>query len=187
MNLQRKSVKPTPWNSMFLISSKIKIPIRVFKKIAEVKPYKWKTSILDDENASVMKEKGYTIYDDRNEVEKNINIEDVINAYRFGTTIVPFSDIDKQTMSYQSGPKGLYLIGCTSRESVPQYIMMSESYIVIAKQEDKVGNLMLEAFIQAMYDDNNVGIVRRVYLDNSAPNIGVLIPEVKEESRVSVF
>lgn len=186
MNLQRKSVKPTPWNSMFVISSKIKIPIRAFKKIAEVKPYKWKTSVLDD-NASVIKEKGYTTYDEKSEVETNINTEDVISAYRFGTTIVPFSDIDKQTMSYQSGPKGLYLIGCTSRESVSQYIMMSGSYIVIAKQEDKVGNLMLEAFTQAMHDNNNVGIVRRVYLDNSAPNIGVLIPEVKEESRVSFF
>lgn len=186
MHLQRKTVKPTPWNAMLVISSRIKIPIRAFKKIAEVRLYKWTTGMLDDESAPVIKERGYIKYDEEHEMETEVEREEVIDAYKFGTTIVPFSDVDKATMNYQSGQKGLYLIACTPRETIPQYLSMEKgSYIILPKQDDAVGTLMLESFIQALYDNNNVGIARRIYIDNSAPRIGALYPEVTEESRVS--
>lgn len=186
-NLQKKAAKPTPWNSILHISSKIKIPIRAFKKIAAPKALKWTSGVIDDEHAVVQKEKAYMKFDESNVAEVQVGKEELIDAYLFGTTIVPFSDIDKDSMMYKSGPKGLYLIHCTERTKIEQYMLMGEgSYIVLARQDDHVGNHMLQSFIQAMFESDLVGIARRVYSDNSTACVGVLAPYVTDDSRVSL-
>lgn len=142
---------------------------------------------IDDETAVVEKEKVYVKFDDTNEREVEVQREELIDGYLFGSTIVPFSDIDKESMTYRSGPKGLYLVGCTARDSVPQNILMGDgSYIVLARQDDHIGNRMLQSFIQAMHENDIVGIARRVYINNSSAYLGVLYPHVTDDSRVSL-
>ncbi len=185
MYFQRKNIRPTPWNALFTISSKIKIPIRAFKKIAETVPMKWVTSSLDDRNASIVNEKAFVRYDHEKEVEVVLEKDGVIDAYQFGSTIVPFSDDDKKMMQYESGVKGLFLIGVTSRKNVDIHMLTgSGSYVVLAKQDDPVATTTLEAFIQAIYQRNCVGIARRIYRLNSAVRIGALFPVVTDEYRV---
>ncbi|XKL62937.1 hypothetical protein PGB90_005301 [Kerria lacca] len=186
MHFQRKSVKPTPWNALFTISNKIKIPIRAFKKIAETGTVKWSFNVIDDINAFIVKEKAFVKFDEEKETEIEIQREDIIDAYQFGTTEIPFSDIDQKMMSFESGPKGLYLVGFSPSEFIPLHMLIGHgSYIVFAKQNDDVAKIILETFVQAMIDKNSVGIARKVYADNTACRIGALFPVINEECKLN--
>lgn len=42
-------------------------------------------------------------------------------AFKYGTTLVPFTDEDKQNMDYQSGEKGMKVLGFTKAENVSYF------------------------------------------------------------------
>lgn len=184
MYVQRKGVKPTPWNVLLTISNKIKIPISAYKKIAEISSMKWTPEAVDDQNAGVIRESAFMKYDRNNDVEVEVAREETVKGYQFGSTVIPFGE-SEESMNYKSGPKGLYLIGCTARERIPLHLLMGGgSYIVVAKQGDDVANKALNAFIEGLKEQGAVGIARRVYTENSAALIGALFPVVTEEHRV---
>lgn len=188
MHFQRKSVKPTPWNALFTISEKIKIPIQMFKKVTEPPSRRWLSKVVDDEEAAVVKERAFVKFDDDREMEVEVPKEEVISAYQFGSTVVPFSDIDKESMRYLTGPKGLYFIGCTRRDKIPLHLLIGDgSYVVLTRTDDNVAKIALETFVQALFERNCVGIARRIYNTDTGTTIGALFPIVTEESRVSEF
>lgn len=188
MYFQRKSVKPTPWNGLFTISEKIKIPIQMFKKVTEPPFRKWSSKVVDDEEAAVVKEKAFVKFDEERETEVEVPKDEVINAYQFGSTVVPFSDIDKESMRYLTGAKGLYFIGCTRRDKIPLHLLIGDgSYVVLTKPDDNVAKVALEAFVQALFERNCVGVARRIYNTDTTTTIGALFPIVTDESRVSLF
>lgn len=185
MHVQRRSVKPTPWNALFTISSKIKIPISAFKKTDDIKPMKWTAKAVDDPNAGVIREHAHMKYDKQNDVEVEVPREETVRGYKFGSTVIPFGE-SEEGMGYKSGSKGLYLIGCTSKERVPLHLLTNKyCYLVGAKLGDDVANKALNAFIEGLKEQGSVGIARRVYTENSAARIGALFPVITEEHRVS--
>lgn len=188
MYFQRKNVKPTPWNALFTISEKIKIPIQMFKKVTEPPYRKWCSKVIDDEDAAVIKEKAYVRFDQERETMVEVSKYDVISAYQFGSTVVPYSNIDKESMRYSTGAKGLFFIGCTRRHKIPLHLLIGKgSYVVLTRPDDNVAKEVLEAFVQALFERNCVGVARRIYSNNSTTTMGALFPVVTEESRVSQF
>lgn len=187
MYVQRKSVKPTPWNAIFTISSKIKIPISAYKKIAEIPPMKWTAEAVDDQNAGVVRASGYMKYDGKQDREVEVDRGETVKGYQFGSTIIPFGESEEE-MGYKSGAKGLYLIGCTQRERVPLHLLMGTGcYIIVPKSGDDVADVALNAFIEGLNEHNAVGIARRVYNFNTAALIGALFPVINEEHRVKIY
>ncbi|XP_065215325.1 X-ray repair cross-complementing protein 5-like [Planococcus citri] len=187
MHVQRRSVKPTPWNALFTISSKIKIPISAFKKTDDIKPMKWTSKAVDDPNAGVIRERAHMKYDKQNDVEVEVPQEETVRGFLFGSTVIPFGE-SEESMGYKSGPKGLYLIGCTSQQRVPLHLLTSKyCYIVVAKLGDDVANKALNAFIEGLKEQGSVGIARRVYSENSSAAVGALFPVITEEHRYLVY
>jgi hypothetical protein len=185
-NLFKKAAKSETLNTMLHISSNIKIPIRVFNKIVKPKVLKWTLGMIDDKTATVRRDTVYMKYDETNQTDVKIKREEVIKAYLYGSRIVPVSDIDKQSMKYKSGVEGLLFIGCTAKDSVPRNRLMgSRTDIVLARHNDHIGNHMLQSLIQAMYENDTVGIASRVFANSSVAHMGALYPRVTDESRVS--
>lgn len=42
----------------------------------------------------------------------------MFSAFKYGTTLVPYSEEDKVNMDYQSGEKGMKVLGFTKAENV---------------------------------------------------------------------
>lgn len=158
----------------------------MFKKITEPPFRKWSSKLVDEEDAGVVKERAFVKFDEDKDMQVEVPKEDVISAYQFGSTVVPFSDIDKESMRYSTGAKGLYFIGCTRRDKIPLHLLIGDgSYVVLTKSEDNVAKMALESFVQALFERNCVGIARRIYNNNTTTTIGALFPVVTDESRVS--
>lgn len=207
--LQRKATNPAAWNVLLTISSQIKIPITAYKKIAPISPLKWKTEAVRwnsqvveangsetaslgsnasaSTSASVIRESAYIKLADDKESEIEVQKENVINGYQFGSTIIPFGE-SEENMKYESGPRGLYLIKCTPKENVPLHLLVGVgSYLVGPKKDDETANTALNAFIEALHQEGLVGIAKRVYSQNSAPSVVALFPVVTEQHRVSII
>lgn len=100
---QKKAIQPTGWNAMLEISSSFKLPITGYVKISQYKLNKrWDTVYAHDPNVNIMRETSYHMND---EAQTEIKKEDIIDGYRYGTTLIPFSAEDKANMSYKSAEK----------------------------------------------------------------------------------
>lgn len=71
--------------------------------------------------------------------EVAVQKEDVIEGYTYGTTLVPFSEEDKNILSYKPGPKCLSVVCFTAMKNVPHSYLTGDSvYIVVPRDGDKV-------------------------------------------------
>lgn len=52
----------------------------------------------------------------------------MFSAFKYGTTLVPYSEEDKVNMDYQSGDKGMKVLGFTKAENVSWYIFLISFY-----------------------------------------------------------
>nr|CAD7589721.1 unnamed protein product [Timema genevievae] len=130
---QKKNVRPTPWNVIMDIGSTIKIPVSGYLMISEGESLpSWKKALIADQEARLVTEVSF-FNDDENQsvVEK----DNVIKAYQFGPTMIPFTDVDKEAMSYKSGARALTILGFTSLSNIPRHLLLGDGpYYFIAQK-----------------------------------------------------
>ncbi|KAL0275345.1 UNVERIFIED_CONTAM: hypothetical protein PYX00_003217 [Menopon gallinae] len=189
----QKKVRPQPWNCIMDIGD-IKIRVQLYKKMNMKNPmvasFKCKNKdkygflhspdYIDAKRDKIMY---YKNLDLRTSTIEDVPVEDdgVIAGFRYGRSLIPFSDEDKLVMEYKPGPKCFSVLGFTDVGNIPHYLLTGEgSYVVVAKSDGENSDVALSAIIQALTETQTVAIVRRVYSDDRGLTLGALYPVTEE-------
>ncbi|PNF22251.1 X-ray repair cross-complementing protein 5 [Cryptotermes secundus] len=185
MHFLKKNVHPTPWNVVMDIGPDIRIAVSGYRKITPATLSSWKTTSAVEEGARVESETSYIRQDENQTV---IDKEDVIEGFSFGSTLVPFSAVDKSMMSYQSGDKCLSILGFTKLKNVPRHLFVGKGVLyIMAQKGDSSAEVALSSLIHALNDEGLVAIARKVYRVNTAAVLGALFPRVSSKYECLVF
>lgn len=185
MHFLKKNVRPTPWNVVMDIGPDIRIAVSGYRKITPATLPSWKTTSAVEEGARVESETSYIRQDENQTV---IEREEVIEGFSFGSTLVPFSAVDKSMMSYQSGDKCLSILGFTKLKNVPRHLFVGKGVLyIVAQKGDNSAEVALSSLIHALNDEGLVAIARKVYRVNTAPVLGALFPRVSSKYECLVF
>ncbi|XP_055925028.1 X-ray repair cross-complementing protein 5-like isoform X2 [Argiope bruennichi] len=185
---QKKKVQALPWNANLDIGTNLTIPISAYIKVNESKPKSWKNAYARKLNAKLERNTTYLMNDDEVYNPIILTNENIIPAFKYGTTLVPFTEEDKMNMDYQSGDKGMKVLGFTKAENVHRYHYIGDkSMYVFGQKNRELAGVILAPFIHALYETKMVAIVRYVYSPKSAPKIGFLSPKIKPNYECLVF
>lgn len=112
--------------------------------------------------------------------------EDVIDAYRYGTTYIPIDDPESLRLKAE---KCFDILGFTDSSNVQRHHFLSEGVSQI-QPDPSAGENVQEAFVtmvHAMFDSDVYGIVRRVYSTRSDPELAALIPYITSETACLLY
>ncbi|XP_076456340.1 X-ray repair cross-complementing protein 5-like [Babylonia areolata] len=174
---QSRQVRPTAWKCVLEIGPNLKIPINGYIKVKEFKlKQSWKRVYAKDPDMAVKTERTFHLDD---EEKTEVDRDDIVEGYCYGSDRVPMTAEDKESMKYQS-EKCLKVLGFTKAENVRRSHYMGDSCLsVSAEKGDEAAAVALSALINALYETNCVAIARRVYAARNAPRIGCLLPQIK--------
>ncbi|GFO44853.1 X-ray repair cross-complementing protein 5-like [Plakobranchus ocellatus] len=173
---QSRQVKPMAWKCKLEIGN-MEIPINGYAKVKDFKlKQTWKKVYAQDTTVTPSNLRTYHM---TNEEETEVEKEDMVEGYRYGNTIVPMSEDDKDSMKYKA-EKCLKVLGFTKAENFKRHHILGDGVLsVTAEKGDEAAAVALSALINALYETNCVAIARRVYAANSAPRLGALFPHIK--------
>ncbi|OXB69174.1 hypothetical protein ASZ78_011294 [Callipepla squamata] len=151
--------RPVAWPCQLTIGSNLSIRIVAYKYLTEERVKKiW--TVVDAKTLKKEDVQRETVYclndDDETEVQK----DDTIQGFRYGSDIVPFSKEDEEQMKYKTEGKCFSVLGF-SRSSQNAAVAFS-------------------ALVQALDELNVVAIVRYAYDRRCNPQIGVAFPYIKD-------
>uniref|UniRef100_A0A8D0KT96 X-ray repair cross-complementing protein 5 n=1 Tax=Strix occidentalis caurina TaxID=311401 RepID=A0A8D0KT96_STROC len=177
--------RPMAWPCQLTIGSNLSIRIVAYKSITEEKVKKmWtvvdaKTLRKDD----VQKETVYCLNDDD---ETEVQKDDTIQGFRYGSDIVPFSKEDEEQMKYKTEAKCFSVLGF-SRSSQVHYYMGNQVLKVFAAKDDENAAVAFSALVHALDELKVVAIVRYAYDRRSNPQIGVAFPYIKDAYECLIY
>nr|XP_055071821.1 X-ray repair cross-complementing protein 5 [Misgurnus anguillicaudatus] len=173
--------RPMAWPCQLTIGSSITIRIVGYKAVTEEKVKKsW--AVVDAESHQKDNVRRETVYclndDDETEVQK----EDTIQGYRYGSDIVPFSKVDEDQMKYKSDGKCFSVLGFTKQELINRHQFMGSQVVkVFAPRDDEHAAVALSALIRALDALKMAAVVRYAYDRRSNPQVGAAFPCIKEK------
>ncbi|XP_067843025.1 X-ray repair cross-complementing protein 5 isoform X2 [Heptranchias perlo] len=173
--------KPMAWPSQLTIGSRISINIVGYKAMTEEKAKKsWmsvdaKTLRKED----VRREMVYCLNDDN---ETEVTKEETIQGFRYGSDIIPFSQVDQEQMKYKTDGKCFSVLGFTKSAQILRHYYVGRQVLkVFAAKDDEYAAVALSALIHSLEELDMVAIVRYVYDRRSNPQVGVALPVIKEK------
>lgn len=183
---KRKSTKPMPWNVDLTIGTKISIPISGYGKIRDDKTVgqwrKWYKNPIENTFDSywiTSKVNYYMKEDNTAEVDEL----DIVRGYMYGQTIIPYTKMDAE-MEYKSGPRCLSVFGFTDKSNINWNNLTGDGITyVVARKDDDNAKVALDAFVTTLDNLKKVAIARKVYNNNGAPHMNVLIPVIEEDHK----
>uniref|UniRef100_A0ABM5F7H8 X-ray repair cross-complementing protein 5 isoform X1 n=1 Tax=Pogona vitticeps TaxID=103695 RepID=A0ABM5F7H8_9SAUR len=173
--------RPMAWPCQLTIGSKLSIRIVAYKAFTEEKVKKsW--MLVDARTLKKEDVQRETVYclndDDETEVQK----EDVIQGFRYGSDIVPFSKVDEEQMKYKTDGKCFAVLGFSRSSQVLRHRYMGNQVLkVFPAKDDEAAAVALSALIHALDELDMVAIVRYVYDKRSLPQVGAAFPVIKDE------
>uniref|UniRef100_A0A8C1TM43 X-ray repair cross-complementing protein 5 n=1 Tax=Cyprinus carpio TaxID=7962 RepID=A0A8C1TM43_CYPCA len=173
--------RPMAWPCQLTIGSSLTIRIVGYKAVTEEKVKKsW--TIVDAQSHQRDDVKRETVYclndDDETEVQK----DDTIQGFRYGSDIVPFSKVDEDQMKYKSDGKCFSVLGFTKQELIRRHQFMGSQVVkVFAARDDEHAAVALSALIRALDSLKMAAIVRYAYDRRSNPQVGAAFPCIKEK------
>ncbi|XP_042886525.1 X-ray repair cross-complementing protein 5-like isoform X2 [Penaeus japonicus] len=176
---QKKSAGSANWNTVLDIGPDFQIAITGKIKIKHATVPTWKKMHAHDESAAIISETSYHRHDD---AQTAVDEAEVIMGYKYGTTLVPFSDEDAQMKFSSDSPRALSVLGFTRSSNVRHNRRAGDQVLVVTGREgDETAAVALSALIQALVELDMVAITRRIYNKNSNPVMGALFPEVTKK------
>ncbi|XP_048455254.1 X-ray repair cross-complementing protein 5-like [Rhincodon typus] len=130
--------RPMAWPCQLTIGSGITINIVGYKAMTEEKVKKSWTSVdaktLRKED--VRRETVYCLNDDD---ETEVSKEDTIQGFRYGSDIIPFSQVDQEQMKYKTDGKCFNVLGFTKSAQVLQHYYVGRQVLqVFAAKDDEI-------------------------------------------------
>uniref|UniRef100_A0A914X5S7 VWFA domain-containing protein n=1 Tax=Plectus sambesii TaxID=2011161 RepID=A0A914X5S7_9BILA len=192
-----RQVKPMPWKCDLELGEQVKVPLILYLKTKSAKLKQTWKRFDPSSNTEVQAEQMYERLkvaedqpgpstDDDNDRpfelptadQFQVNKEDLVKGYKFGTTLVPFTEDDLNALKYKPDGKCLMILGFTKKEKVlRQYLVGDGTHYAIPNPSDEVGAVAFSALVQAMDEEGLAAIVRYAYNARSAPRLGVLFPK----------
>uniref|UniRef100_A0A672JL23 X-ray repair cross-complementing protein 5 n=1 Tax=Salarias fasciatus TaxID=181472 RepID=A0A672JL23_SALFA len=171
--------RPMPWPCQLTIGSSICIRIVGYKAVTEEKLKKvWMTVDAQTNQKDDVKRETVYCLDDDNETE--VQKDDTIQGFRYGSDIVPFSKVDQDQMKYKHDGKCFAVLGFTSQKLRHQF-MGTQVLKIFAPKDDEHAGVALSALIRALDELKMVAIVRYAYDRRSNPQVGAAFPCIKQD------
>ncbi|NXV98777.1 XRCC5 protein, partial [Fregetta grallaria] len=179
--------RPMAWPCQLTIGSNLSIRIVAYKSVMEEKVKKiWtvvdaKTLRKDD----VQKETVYCLNDDD---ETEIQKDDIIQGFRYGSDIVPFSKEDEEQMKYKTEAKCFSVLGFSRSSQIQRHYYMGNQVLkVFAAKDDENAAVAFSALVHALDELKVVAIVRYAYDRRCNPQIGVAFPYIKDAYECLIY
>uniref|UniRef100_A0A8D3DUJ8 X-ray repair complementing defective repair in Chinese hamster cells 5 n=1 Tax=Scophthalmus maximus TaxID=52904 RepID=A0A8D3DUJ8_SCOMX len=176
--------RPMAWPCQLTIGSSLSIRIVGFKAVSKLGKEKLKKiwATVDAQTAQKEDVKRETVYclDDDNETE--VQKDDTIQGFLYGSDIVPFSKVDQDQMKYTHDGKCFAVLGFAKENTVRRHQFMGNQVIkIFAARGDEHAGVALSAVIRALDECKMVAIVRYAYDRRSNPQIGAAFPCIKRD------
>ncbi|NWY76395.1 XRCC5 protein, partial [Erithacus rubecula] len=179
--------KPIPWPCQLTIGPNLSIRIVAYKSVTEEKVKKiW--SIVDAKTLKkedVQKETVYCLNDDD---ETEVQKDDTIQGFRYGSDIVPFSKEDEEQMKYKTEGKCFSVLGFTRSSQIQRhYYMGTQALKVFAAKDDENAAVAFSALVRALDELKVVAVVRYAYDRRCNPQVGVAFPYIKDAYECLIY
>ncbi|XP_032423918.1 X-ray repair cross-complementing protein 5 [Xiphophorus hellerii] len=173
--------RPMAWPCQLTIGSSLSIRIVGYKAVTEEKLKKmWITVDAQTNQRDDVKRETVFCLDDDNETE--VQKEDIIQGFRYGSDIVPFSKVDQDQMKYKHDGKCFAVLGFTKKNLVLRHQFMGTQIVkIFPARDDEHAGVAMSALIRGLDELNMVAIVRYAYDRRSNPQVGAAFPCIKPE------
>uniref|UniRef100_A0A673XTN3 X-ray repair cross-complementing protein 5 n=1 Tax=Salmo trutta TaxID=8032 RepID=A0A673XTN3_SALTR len=184
---KRVEKRPMAWPCTLTIGSSLAIKIVGYKAVCEERPRKsW--SVVDAQTHQKDDIKRDVVYCLNDDEETEVQKDDTIQGYRYGSDIVPFSKVDQDQMKYKTDGKSFAVLGFTKQSMISRHQFVGTQVLkVFAPKDDEHAGVALSGLIRALDDLKMVAVVRYVYARNGNPQVGAAFPCIKEKSECLVY
>ncbi|EPZ30967.1 Ku70/Ku80 beta-barrel domain-containing protein [Rozella allomycis CSF55] len=138
---------------------------------------------IKDKTMEVIRNTSYFTKDEASDV---VEKEQLVKAYRYGKTLVPFNESEEKAMSLETS-KGLEIIGFVPVTEIDRESFMGSTYAVTCHPEIVEAQVSLSSFIHAMFEKDACAIARYVRHDNASPKLVCLMPHIKAEKECLIM
>uniref|UniRef100_A0A8C3AKL0 X-ray repair complementing defective repair in Chinese hamster cells 5 n=1 Tax=Cyclopterus lumpus TaxID=8103 RepID=A0A8C3AKL0_CYCLU len=174
--------RPMAWPCQLTIGSCLPIRIVGYKAVTEEKLKKsWTTVDAQSNKKDDVKRETVYCLDDDNETE--VEKDDTIQGFRYGSDIVPFSKVDQEQMKYKHDGKCFAVLGFAKQHT----FMGTQVIKVFSGKDDEHAGVALSALIRALDELNMVAIVRYAYDRRSNPQVGAAFPCIKKDHECLIY
>ncbi|CAB3372389.1 Hypothetical predicted protein [Cloeon dipterum] len=172
------SKKVSPRNSKILLElgTDFKIKVQYFNEVCEEPRLEFK--VLN--SADITKKTSFDrAYSAKGGKRKIVEEEEVIKGFKFGTSIIPFSEEDKSAMEYKSGLPCLKILGFCKKRDIPPIMHIGNTTVnVFPVQNDQASIVAFKALVHTMHQMGRVAVVRRVVMNNGKLTLAALMPRI---------
>ncbi|XP_074550578.1 X-ray repair cross-complementing protein 5-like [Halichoeres trimaculatus] len=179
--------RPTAWPCVLTIGTCVSIRIAGYKAVVQEKLNKlWVTVDAQSNKKDDVKRETVYCLDDDNETE--VQAEDTIQGFQYGSDIVPFSKVDQDQMKYKHDGKCFAVLGFTKQSLVQRHHFMGNQVIkMFSGKDDEHAAVALSALIRALDELGMVAIVRYAYNKISNPQVGAAFPCIKDDHECLMY
>ncbi|XP_053328065.1 X-ray repair cross-complementing protein 5 [Spea bombifrons] len=179
--------RPMAWPCQLTVGSHLSIRIVGYKCVTEEKVKKsW--AVVDAKTLKKEDVQKETVYCLDNDEETEIEKDDTIQGFRYGSDIVPFAKVDQEQMKYKTEGKCFAVLGFTKSSLIDRNHYMGNQVVkIFAPKDDEAANVALSALINALHEMEMVAIVRYAYDRRSNPQVGAAFPLIKEKYECLVY
>lgn len=173
--------RPMAWPCQLTIGSSLSIRIVGYKAVTEEKLKKtwFNVDAQSSQKDDIKKETVYCL-DDDNETE--VQPDDTIQGFRYGSDIVPFSKVDQDQMKYRHDGKCFAVLGFAKQNMIQRHQFMGNQVLkIFAPKDDEHAGIALSALIRALDQLKMAAIVRYAYNKISNPQVGAAFPCIKQD------
>ncbi|GAV03615.1 Ku80 [Ramazzottius varieornatus] len=173
-----RQVRPTPWNGLLEIGETLKVPVVMFCRIKEAKPKQsWKKAYAADPSIGIQQSTQF--FRQVGLQREEVAAEELVEAYRYGVTTVPFSEEDKKNMKFTNVGKCMKALGFAPASQVKAHLFVGDDVkIMTAALADEAAATAVSALVHALKEDNMVIICKYGYNRISAPKMVALSPHI---------
>uniref|UniRef100_A0A4W6FJ21 X-ray repair cross-complementing protein 5 n=1 Tax=Lates calcarifer TaxID=8187 RepID=A0A4W6FJ21_LATCA len=170
--------RPMSWPCQLTIGSSLSIRIVGYKAVTEEKLKKlWISVDAQTNKREDLKRETVYCLDDDNETE--VQKDDTIQGFRYGSDIVPFSKVDQEQMKYTHDGKCFAVLGFTKQSLVHRHQFIGNQVIKIFAPKDDEWPCRPSS--GRWHELKMVAIVRYAYDRRSNPQVGAAFPCIKQD------
>lgn len=112
--------------------------------------------------------------------------DELVKAYRYGRSLVPFHKIDEAQMEFKTS-KSFHVLGFLPASKIDRESFMSGVYAIVGEPGNEVAQKAISALARALYEKDSVALVRYVRAERNPPKLGILMPRIKASYESLLF